>query len=74
MVVLYVMQRYKTHQLANPANWHNRPKSDTGQPRNSNLIVAKEKRENEYLYVFGNLLSQGLIKVFLQQLRSCFAR
>ncbi|EFX82428.1 hypothetical protein DAPPUDRAFT_241241 [Daphnia pulex] len=61
MVVLYLMQRYKTHH--HPANWHNRPQSDTGQSRNSNLIVAKPvkpQRENEYLFVFGNLLSQGI--------------
>ncbi len=58
MVVLNLMQRYKWH-------GHNQTQSEeeSDQSRKSNLIVVKEQRENEYLYVFGNLLSQGLIQI-----------
>lgn len=59
-VFLNLMQSYKLH---HPSNWHNRIQSEkkSEQSGNNYLLSIKEHRINEYLYVFGNLLSQGLI-------------
>jgi hypothetical protein len=67
--ILFVISILKLTQHALnylPANWeYNKSRSKKGsrQLRNRNiLLVAKKKSENEYLYVFGNLLSQGSIE------------
>jgi hypothetical protein len=66
--ILFVISILKLTQHALnhlPANWEYKSRSNKGsrQLRNRNiLLVAKKKSENEYLYVFGNLLSQGSIE------------